>query len=77
MKKIIIKSYYKTLHFDEFPILFIGKNHQSDVVVGSFLFENDNEDIFQYFYSIITLSTAHLFLTQKISYLEMLVIVIF
>ena len=59
------------LHFDEYPILFIGHNDHGNVVVGSFLFEDENENL-KYFHSIVSNGVAINFLNQHISYLEVL-----
>lgn len=71
MNKIEIKTNYTLLHFDEYPILFIGKNAHVGIVIGSFLFETD-DDNFTYFHSVITQDVASKFLNRSISYLEVL-----
>ncbi len=60
------------LHFDEFPILFIGKNDTSQVVIGSFICENDDGNTLKYFHSIVNANLATKFLKRKISYLDVL-----
>ncbi len=72
MNNITIKNNYVILHFDEFPILFIGKNHESDIVIGSLIFEEEETKSVQYFHSIISSAIAVKFLERKISYLEVL-----
>ena len=72
MNKLEIKNSYVILHFDEYPILFIGKNYKSEIVIGSFIYENDEEDTIKYFQSIVTTSLAAKFLKGKLSYLELL-----
>ena len=72
MNKLEIKNNYVTLHFDEYPILFIGKNYKSEIIIGSFICENDEGNTAQYFHSIITTALAAKFLKGKLSYLELL-----
>ena len=72
MKTIEIVSEYKVLHFDEYPILFIGKNATKHNVVGSFLYENDGNNTLTFFHSIVDNDVLHDFFQQKISYLELL-----
>jgi hypothetical protein len=71
MKNFEIKDNLSLLHFDEYPILFIGHNDHGNVVVGSFLFEDENENL-KYFHSIVSNVVAINFLNQHISYLEVL-----
>jgi hypothetical protein len=70
MNSIEIKYAYSLLHFDEYPILFMGFNDNGEVVIGSFLYEND--DTVSYLYSIISNSLAVRFIRNDISYLELL-----
>jgi hypothetical protein len=72
MQILDIKKDYTILHFDEFPILFIGKNYKSDVIIGSFLFEEMGDNTLKYFHSIINPDLATKFLNREISYLEIL-----
>lgn len=72
MNKIAITTNYEVLHFDEYPILFIGCNAQSEIIIGSFLFEDEDEDTLKYFHSIVAASVAVAFLKGNISYLEVL-----
>lgn len=72
MNKLEIKNNYVTLHFDEYPILFIGKNYKSDIIVGSFICENDEGNTVKYFHSIIATNWAVKFLKGQLSYLELL-----
>ena len=70
--KIEIKEEVTILHFDEIPILFIGKNYKSDIVIGSLIFEDYDENTVKYFHSIIHPKLAIKFLKGKISYLDVL-----
>jgi hypothetical protein len=71
MNSIEIKSGYSLLHFDEYPVLFMGFNNNHEVVIGSFLYENDHDTV-SYLYSIIPNSLASRFVHKNISYLELL-----
>lgn len=68
--RIKIVSDYTILHFDEYPILFVGANQMEQMLVGSFVFEENNE--LHFFYSIVDNQLFSSFLSQKISYLELL-----
>ena len=68
--RIKIVSDYTILHFDEYPILFVGKNQMEQMLVGSFVFEENNE--LHFFYSTVDNQLLSSFLSQKISYLELL-----
>ena len=72
MNKIAIKEGFKILHFDEFPILFIGKNDMQQVIIGSFICENDDDNTLKYFHSRVNNSLATKFLRRKISYIDLL-----
>ncbi len=72
MNNVKIKNNYTILHFDEYPILFIGKNDKSEVIIGSFIAENEADDTLQYFHSIVSNFTATKFLKKKMAYLDVL-----
>ena len=72
MQVIDIKHNYTILHYDEFPILFIGKNYKSDVIIGSFLFEENDSNTLKYFHSIVNPDLAIQFLNREIPYLDVL-----
>lgn len=72
MKKFEITSAsYTLIHFDEYPILFVGYNYQEDIVIGSFICENDEERLL-YFYSIVDRKLLMDFFNRRLSYLELL-----
>ena len=71
MSKFEIATSYTVLHFDEYPILFIGRNSVADLVIGSFLCEDDDNDL-NFFSSIVHLNTLLFFLYGKISYRDVL-----
>ena len=70
--KIEIVNNYTVLHFDEYPILFIGKNYKSETVIGSFICEDDGENAAKYFHSIVASNFVTKFLNREISYLDVL-----
>jgi hypothetical protein len=72
MKNISIVDDYEVLHFDEYPILFIGKNAANQTMIGSFLYENEGNNTLMFFHSIISKTTLIDFLQQNISYLDVL-----
>lgn len=69
--KTQIKSHYTVLHFDEYPILFCGLNQSNRIVVGSFVFEAE-EDTFLYFHSIVDTNSFRKFFKRKLSYVDLL-----
>jgi hypothetical protein len=69
---IEIEDNYKILHFDEFPILFIGTNKYGNKIIGSHLEEDDdNSEIFT-LQTIITNNEYFDFINGKKSYLSIL-----
>ena len=61
-----IADNYEVLHFDEYPILFIGSNKYHNKIIGSLVCEDeDSGEVFRYFYSIITDRTYFQFINQK------------
>ena len=64
----IIASEMSILHFDEYPILFVGKNKLGNWIVGSFLFEDYDNDIFKYFHLEISKHDLISFLKREIPY---------
>ena len=67
----IITDSYEVLHFDEFPILFEGKNLQGSRVVGSLICD-DEAGLFHYFHAIIEDKNYIDFKNQWVSYLNLL-----
>lgn len=67
-----IVNNYKTLHFDEFPILFMGTNKYGNKIIGSHLEENDTSKTILNLYIILTNKEYHQFMNQQKSYLEIL-----
>lgn len=63
---------YKVLHFDEFPILYIGTNKFNNKIIGSHLEEDDDNQSIYTLHTILTNKEYHQFLNRKISYLNLL-----
>lgn len=63
---------YKVLHFDDFPILFIGTNKFGNKIIGSHLEEDDDNLRIYTLHTILTDKEYYHFLNGKISYLEIL-----
>jgi hypothetical protein len=72
MKNINIVSAYQELHFDDYPILFIGKNAVNAAVIGSFLYENDKNNTLMFFHALVQKPLLLDFIQRKISYLDVL-----
>jgi hypothetical protein len=72
IEKAQIKSDYTVLHFDEFPILFSGKNCFSEQVVGSLICEEQAEGRLEYFHSLVTAEDFDAFIHQKLTYLDLM-----
>mgnify|MGYP003645245703 CR=1 FL=1 len=69
---IEIEDNYKVLHFDEFPILYIGTNKFGNKIIGSHLEEDDdNQQIFT-LHTILTNNEYYEFINGKKSYLNIL-----
>jgi len=69
---IEIVSNYKVLHFDDFPILYIGTNKFGNKIIGSHLEEDDNSKTILTLHTILSNKEYHDFMNNKISYLEIL-----
>lgn len=63
----LIKS-YQVLHYDEYPIVFVGKNRHDKDIIGSFIFEDEANHTLQFFMCEITPMMQSGFLRKKISY---------
>lgn len=67
-----IKSNYTILHFDEEPILYVGKNKYGGYVLGSAIDEDIVRKIEWNFRTLISAKCYLDFINKKISYLEIL-----
>ncbi|RXK82737.1 hypothetical protein EST62_10195 [Chlorobaculum sp. 24CR] len=70
--QIEIVNNYSVLHFDDFPILYIGTNKYGNKIIGSHLEEDDDTKMILTLHTILTNKEFHQFLNGKISYLEIL-----
>ena len=68
----VITENYRILHFDEFPILFSGTNKYGNKLIGSFSYENYDDDSFRYFVVIVSDKQYSDFFKKRISYLSLL-----
>src|SRR5690606_13307152 len=69
---IDIISSYKVLHYDDFPILYIGVNKFGNKVLGSHLEEDDGEGIIWTIHSILSNTEYYDFVNKRRSYKEVL-----
>lgn len=67
-----IVSNYSVLHFDDFPILYIGTNKYGNKIIGSHLEEDDGTKTIFTLHTMLTNKEFHQFMNGKISYLEIL-----
>ena len=63
---------YQILHFDEYPIVFVGKNHHGTDIIGSFIFEDETNDTLQFFICEISTLMLNGFLRKKVNLLIMM-----
>ena len=68
----VITDNYRILHFDEFPILFSGTNKYGNKLIGSFSYEDYDDDSFRYFIVIVSDKQYSDFFKKRISYLNLL-----
>lgn len=68
----LITDNYMNILFDEEPILFSGTNKYGNLILGSFVDEDDSALFYRFFHTIIDEKTYIAFLNKKITYLEIL-----
>lgn len=78
-KKFLVKNdlveivfNYKVLHFDEFPILYIGTNKFGNKIIGSHLEEYDKRKTILTLHTILSNKEFHQFINGNVSYLDIL-----
>ncbi len=71
-EKAQIQSDYTVLHFDEFPILFSGKNRFGERIIGSLVCEQQEEGALEYFHSFVAAEDFDAFIHQKLTYLDLM-----
>lgn len=69
---ISIVDNYKVLHYDEFPILYIGNNKFGNKIIGSLLEEDDDNQCFYKLHTILSNKEYFDFISKKVSYLDLL-----
>jgi len=72
LELISISSSYKVLHYDDFPILFLGVNKFGNKILGSHLEEDDEEKTIWTIHSILSNKEYYDFVNKKKSYKEIL-----
>lgn len=68
----IIVDNYKVLHYDEFPILFSGTNKFGNKLIGSFSYEDDENDLFRYLILLVDDKQFSNFFNKKCSYRDLI-----
>jgi len=70
----IIQSNYEVIHFDEYPILFVGLNKYHNIVLGSLLCEDEESKPggLRFIHTIITTTDLWNFANQRITYRRLL-----
>lgn len=63
-----IVSNYTVLHFDEWDILFAGKNAYNEWIVGSLAYDDDENNVLHHYYLIVSEKSLIRFLRNDISY---------
>lgn len=63
-----IVNHYTVLHFDEWDILFAGKNTYNEWIVGSLAYDDEENNILHYYYLIVSEKRFVRFLRQEITY---------
>ncbi len=70
---IAINSSFKVLHYDDFPILFLGVNKFGNKILGSHLEEDDDEKAIWTIHTILSNKEYYEFINKKKSYKEILI----
>ncbi|MFN1217599.1 hypothetical protein ACKW6Q_11575 [Chryseobacterium kwangjuense] len=68
----IITDNYQILHFDEYPILFIGTNKYGNKLIGSLADDDEDNNVFSYFTVILDDETYNAFLNKQITYRDII-----
>ena len=63
-----IVSNYTVLHFDEWDILFAGKNAYDEWIVGSLAYDDDENNVLHHYYVVVSEKSLIRFLKGDISY---------
>ena len=68
----LIVDSYKVLHFDEFPILFTGVNKFGNKLIGSYSYEDEENDFYRFFVVLVQDKVFFDFYDNKISYRDII-----
>lgn len=68
----VITDNYKTLHFNEYPILFSGTNKYGNKLIGSLCYVDEVKDNFRYFNIILDDKEFYSFFNGTKSYLDLI-----
>lgn len=63
-----IVNSYTVLHFDEWDILFVGKNGDGEWIVGSLAYDDEENNVLHHYYLIVSEKSLTRFLKREISY---------
>ena len=63
----IVKK-YTVFHFDEWDIIFVGKNHLDEWIIGSLAYDDVEENVLHHYYLIISEQNLKDYLELKVSY---------
>jgi hypothetical protein len=63
-----IVNNYTVLHFDEWDILFAGKNAYDEWIVGSLAYDDEENNVLHHYYLVVSEKSATCFLRRDISY---------
>jgi hypothetical protein len=66
--KYDIVNKYTVLHFDEWDILFTGKNAYDEWIVGSLAYDDEENNVLHHYYLIVSEKSLTQFLKREISY---------
>jgi len=64
----LIVDNYEILHFDEYPILYIGTNEFGNKIIGTLANEDDEGVKFRYFHTIVSNRDFSAFLNKEVPY---------
>ena len=68
----LIHQNYKVLHLDEQPILFTGTNKYGNRILGSFVEEDDEQQLTRYFHVFVDTKTYKAFIDRNVTYKSIL-----
>jgi len=68
----VITDNYQILHFDEYPILFTGTNKYGNKLLGSFVNEDEDNDLFRYFIIILDNEQFSNYFNKLVSYRDLI-----